>query len=75
MEKLVDATGLNCPMPLLMAKRAINGIGSGELVRVLATDPGSVKDFKVFSEQSGHVLVESEQDGDTYRYLLKKKSK
>ena len=62
-------------MPLLMAKRAINGIGSGELVRVLATDPGSVKDFKVFSEQSGHVLVESEQDGDTYRYLLKKKSK
>ena len=69
---IVDARGLNCPMPLLKAKKALNGVGSGELVRVYATDPGSVRDFEVFSAQSGHRLIESGKDGDTYTYLLEK---
>ena len=69
----VDAKGLNCPMPLLKAKKALNGMASRERLRILATDPGSVRDFEVFSAQSGHRLLESGKDGDTYCYLLEKK--
>ncbi len=71
---IVDAKGLNCPMPLLKAKKALNGVAGGERVRVYATDPGSVRDFEVFSAQSGHKLLESSRHGDTYFYLLEKKS-
>lgn len=68
----VDATGLACPMPLLKAKRALNGLHSGEQLRVLATDSGSVRDFQVFAEQSGHALLASEEVDGVYRYLLQK---
>lgn len=71
----LDASGLNCPMPLLKAKKALNELAGGELLRVVATDPGSVRDFQVFSEQSGHALLESRQDGDRYHYLLQKKTR
>ncbi len=71
---LVDAKGLQCPMPLLKAKKALNDMNPDELLRVLATDPGSVRDFEVFSRQSGHPLLESRREGDTYIYLLRKKS-
>lgn len=69
----VDATGLTCPMPLLKAKKALNGMRSGQRLRLLATDPGSVRDFEVFSAQSGHQLLESSQEGGSYCYLLEKK--
>jgi tRNA 2-thiouridine synthesizing protein A len=68
----VDARGLDCPMPLLKAKRALNTLDSGQRLRVLATDSGSQRDFQVFAEQSGHTLLASEVDGDVYRYLLQK---
>lgn len=68
----VDAKGLRCPMPLLKAKRALNGMQPGEVLRVLSTDAGSARDFAVFSEQSGHALLASEQDGDVYTLLLRK---
>lgn len=68
----VDARGLDCPMPLLHAKRALNALAPGGLVRVLATDSGSVRDFRVFAEQSGHQLLESEECDGVYRYLLRK---
>ena len=68
----VDARGLDCPMPLLKAKRALNALDSGQQLRVLATDSGSQRDFQVFAEQSGHTLLASEVDGDVYRYLLQK---
>ncbi len=71
---LLDAKGLQCPMPLLKAKKALNEMNPAELLRVLATDPGSVRDFEVFSRQSGHVLLESRKEGDTYIYLLRKNS-
>ncbi len=71
---LLDAKGLQCPMPLLKAKKALNEMNPAELLRVLATDPGSVRDFEVFSSQSGHALLESRKEGDTYIYLLRKKS-
>lgn len=68
----VDATGLQCPMPLLMAKRALNALASGEQLRVIATDQGSVRDFRVFAEQSGHSLLASEERDGTYIHLLQK---
>lgn len=69
----VDARGLDCPMPLLKAKRALNAMASGQKLRILATDSGSQRDFQVFAEQSGHYLLASEVEGDVYRYLLQKR--
>ncbi len=69
----LDATGLDCPMPLLKAKRALNGMACGERLRVLATDRGSVRDFRVFAEQSGHRLLSTEESPDgVYVHLLEK---
>ena len=71
---LLDVKGLDCPMPLLKAKKALNSMQAEALLKVLATDPGSVKDFEVFSRQSGNALLESRREGDTYIYVLRKKS-
>ena len=68
----VDARGLDCPMPLLKAKRALNSMESGQRLRVLATDRGSQRDFRVFAEQSGHLLLASEEADGIYSYLLQK---
>ncbi|MEZ5501528.1 MAG: sulfurtransferase TusA family protein [Halioglobus sp.] len=68
----VDAIGLACPMPLLQAKRALNGMQAGQRLRVLATDQGSVRDFRVFAEQSGHRLLASDYVDGVYRYLIEK---
>ena len=68
----VDARGLECPMPLLKAKRALNAMAAGQVLRVLATDKGSVRDFRVFTEQSGHVLLSSEESEGVYTHLLQK---
>ena len=68
----VDATGLACPMPLLKAKRALNAMQPGQRLRVLATDQGSVRDFRVFAEQSGNRLLASSQKDGVYSYLLEK---
>ena len=61
-------------MPLLKAKKALNGLPPDALLEVHATDPGSVRDFEVFARQSGNVLLESRQEADTYIYLLRKKA-
>ncbi len=68
----LDTTGLECPMPLLKAKRALNAMEAGQQLRVLATDQGSVRDFRVFAEQSGHLLLASEETDGVYIYLLQK---
>lgn len=70
----LDVQGLNCPMPLLKAKQALNRLSDGELLRVLATDPGSVRDFEVFSAQSGNELLDSQTQGETFVYLLRKRA-
>lgn len=70
---VLDVKGLQCPMPLLKAKRELNGLQPGGLLRVFATDPGSVRDFRVFSDQSGHALIESSEEDGVYSYLLRKK--
>lgn len=68
----LDARGLECPMPLLQAKRALNAMRTGQRLQVLATDQGSVRDFRVFADQSGHLLLASDEAGGVYRYLLQK---
>lgn len=69
----LDAAGLDCPLPLLKAKQALNRMASGEVLEVVATDVGSVRDFDVFAKQSGNTLLLSEDNAGSYRYLLKKK--
>lgn len=73
-ETILDTKGLTCPMPLLKAKQALNALAPAALLRVYATDPGSVRDFVVFSRQSGHELLESNEQDGVFSYLLKKKS-
>jgi len=69
----LDVKGLNCPMPLLKAKKAINEMAGGEKIKVLATDPGSVRDFELFAKQSGHHLLDSGSIDGVYYYYLQKK--
>ena len=57
-DKLLDARGLNCPLPILRTKKALNDLSSGHVLKVLATDPGSVQDFAAFCKQTGHALLE-----------------
>jgi tRNA 2-thiouridine synthesizing protein A len=68
----VDAIGLRCPMPLLKAKMALHEMAAGQLLRVLATDAGSVRDFQAYANLSGHQLVATAERDGTYCYLLKK---
>ena len=70
----LDVQGLNCPMPLLKAKQALNRLAPDSLLRVLATDPGSVRDFQVFSQQSGNELLDSTEADGVYVYLLRKRA-
>lgn len=68
----LDASGLTCPMPLLKAKRALNGMHAGEVLRVVATDPGSERDFEVFSRQSGHPLLATTRDAERWVFLIRR---
>jgi TusA-related sulfurtransferase len=69
----VDARGLSCPMPIVKTAQAIKTVASGELIEVLATDAGSVKDFAAWSRTTGHELVEQSADGGVYRFVLRRK--
>ena len=68
----LDARNLNCPLPILKAKKAINAMASGEILKVVATDPGSVKDFESFANQTGNELLKSSESGNEFHFLLKK---
>ena len=69
----LDLKGLSCPLPIIKTAKAVKGLAPGELVEVLATDPGSVSDFKAWSQSTGNPLVESSQEGGVFRFVLKKK--
>jgi len=69
----LDAKGLKCPMPIVRTAQAIKEIASGQLLEVLATDPGSVPDFAAWSRTTGHELVASDVDGGVYRFVLRRK--
>jgi tRNA 2-thiouridine synthesizing protein A len=68
----LDARGLNCPLPILRAKKAIAGLGAGEVLEIIATDPGSVKDFEAFCKQTGNELLASSESGGEYHFSIKK---
>jgi tRNA 2-thiouridine synthesizing protein A len=72
-QKEVDARGLNCPLPILKAKKALSEMSSGEVLRVVATDPGSVRDFQAFARQTGNELVEQATAGSDYVHLLRRR--
>jgi tRNA 2-thiouridine synthesizing protein A len=72
MDEELDACGLTCPLPLLKAKQALNGMETGKILKVTCTDSGSVRDFQVFCEQSGNQLLESSQEDGKYLYRLQK---
>ena len=71
-DQTLDAKGLNCPLPILKARKALNDVPVGGTLEILATDPGSVADFEAFCRQTGHELVEHSVDDDVYRFLLRK---
>ena len=68
----LDASGLNCPLPILRAKKAITSLTDGQVLRIVATDPGSVKDFEAFCKQTGNELLESGEEGGKFVFLIKK---
>lgn len=68
----LDVRGLNCPLPIIKARKVINGLESGQVLRVVATDPGSVKDFEAFANQTGNELLESTENGGEFAFRLKK---
>lgn len=67
----LDTRGLNCPLPVLKAKKALVGLSTGDTLEVLATDPGSVKDFEAFCRQTGNELLESNEDSGVFSFLIK----
>jgi tRNA 2-thiouridine synthesizing protein A len=69
----VDARGLNCPMPIVKTAQAVKAMASGQTVEILATDPGSVKDFAAWSKTTGNEIVEQTADAGVFRFVMKKK--
>lgn len=72
-DKELDARGLNCPLPILRTKKALTDMASGQVLKILATDPGSVKDFQAFSKQTGNELLSSETKDSEFVFFMKKK--
>lgn len=68
----LDARGLNCPLPILRAKKSINDLEAGQVLHIIATDPGSVKDFEAFCKQTGNELVSSGEENGEFTFDIKK---
>lgn len=71
--KEIDARGLNCPLPILKAKKALAEMRSGEVLKVIATDPGSMRDFQAFARQTGNDLVEQTAVGEEFLHYLRRR--
>ena len=72
-DKELDARGLSCPLPILKTKKALADLASGQVLRVVSTDPGSVKDMQAFANQTGNPLLSQSNEGKDYVFFLKKK--
>lgn len=72
-DKEVDARGLNCPLPILRAKKALTDMVSGATLKVIATDAGSLRDFQAFAKQTGNELLDQQTVGDTFVHLLRRR--
>ena len=71
-EHVLNAEGLNCPLPILKAKKALKAVPQGEILKISATDPGSVADFAAFCNQTGNELVSSSTEGNIYKFEIKR---
>ena len=72
-DKDLDTRGLNCPLPILRTKKALTDMQSAQVLRIVATDPGSVKDFETFAKQTGHQLLSHGEAGGEFTFLMKKR--
>jgi tRNA 2-thiouridine synthesizing protein A len=72
-DKELDARGLNCPLPILRAKKALNDMKAGQVLKIVATDPGSVKDFQAFSKQTGNELVSHAEAQKEFTFYMRRK--
>ena len=72
-QKELDTRGLNCPLPILKAKKALADMRSGDVLRVVATDPGSMRDFQAFARQTGNELVEQQSSNDEFIHFLRRR--
>jgi tRNA 2-thiouridine synthesizing protein A len=72
-QKELDARGLNCPLPILKAKKALAEMATGEVLRIVATDSGSVRDFQAFAKQTGNALLAHSQNGLEFTFLMRRK--
>jgi TusA-related sulfurtransferase len=72
-DKEIDTRGLNCPLPILKAKKALTDMTSGQLLKIVATDSGSVRDFQAFAKQTGNDLVEQKTAGDDFIHILRRR--
>jgi tRNA 2-thiouridine synthesizing protein A len=72
-DKELDARGLNCPLPILRTKKALTDMTTGQVLKIMATDPGSVKDFQAFSKQTGNELLSSDKADREFIFFMKKK--
>ena len=72
-DKELDARGLNCPLPILRAKKALNELQPGQVLKIVATDPGSIKDFQAFSKQTGNELLSHAQANKEFTFFMKRK--
>lgn len=68
----LDARGLNCPLPILRAKKTLNSMDTGTVLKIISTDPGSVKDFEAFATQTGNELMSSSDEGGEFHFMMKK---
>ena len=72
-DKEIDTCGLNCPLPILRTKKALSDVQSGQVLKIVATDPGAVKDFETFAKQTGHALLSHAEAGGEFTFFMKKK--
>jgi len=72
-DKELDARGLNCPLPILRTKKALTDMTSGQVLKIVATDPGAVKDFQAFAKQTGHVLIQHDEVDSVHTFLMRRK--
>jgi tRNA 2-thiouridine synthesizing protein A len=71
-DQVLDCSGLACPMPILKTKKAIDGLAVGQILKMIATDPGSTSDMNAWTQKTGHELVASEQEGGKFIFYVKK---
>ena len=72
-DRELDARGLNCPLPILRTKKSLNDMMSGQVLKIIATDPGSVRDFQAFSRQTGNALLVSDESEGEFLFMMRKK--